>query len=77
MIHKYFKCRFRIPFTESGENVTSLFDLISRVSDIRNLRIYASVWDRHEGLTEEETLIDVLDVSLNKIQVLCSHNNST
>ena len=69
--------RFRIPLTESGENGTSVFDLISRVSDTRNVRIYAAVWDRHAGLAEEETLIGALDVSLNTIPVLCSHNNST
>ena len=69
--------RFRIPITESGENGTSVFDLISRVSDTRHLRISAAVWDRHAGLAEEETLIGALDVSLNIIRVHCSHNNST
>jgi hypothetical protein len=58
-------------------NGTSLFDLISRVSDTRSFRIYAAVWDRHAGLAEEETLIGALDVPLNIIQILCSHNNST
>jgi hypothetical protein len=69
--------RFRIPITDSGENGTSVFDLISRVSDTRNLRIYVAVWDRHAGLAEEETLIGALDVSLNILRVHCSHNNST
>jgi hypothetical protein len=69
--------RFRIPLTESGGNGTSVFDLISRVSDTRNLRVNAAVLDRHAGLAEKESLIGALDISLNIIRVRCSHNNST
>ncbi len=61
----------RTPLSESGQNGTSTFDLISHS---KKLRMDVEVWDMYPGLTEEEALIGARtgNSALNTVQVHCA-----
>ncbi len=65
----------RTPLAESGQNGTSIFDLIAHS---RKLRMDVAVWDVYPGLTEEDALIGArhMDSAVNTVRVLCTDSDS-
>jgi hypothetical protein len=61
----------RTPLSESGQNGTSTFDLISHS---KKLRMDVAVWDMFPGLTEEEAVMGArhVDSAVNTVQVHCA-----
>ena len=61
----------RKPLSESGQDGTSTFDLISHS---RELRMDVEVWDMYPGLTQEEALIGARHVAsaVNTVRVHCT-----
>jgi hypothetical protein len=61
----------RTPLAESGQNGTSIFDLIAHS---RKLRMDVAVWDVYPVLTEEEALIGArhMDSAVNTVRVRCT-----
>jgi hypothetical protein len=61
----------RKPLSESGQDGTSTFDLISHS---RELRMDVEVWDMYPGLTQEEALIGArhVDSAVNTVRVHCT-----